>query len=512
MLFPALGTIALAATAVLAAPTSPGECRPLASLSFAHEPNVTSGLSTRVVYNGLTRPRGIRFDALDNLLVIDRGVGVVALSYRNDATCVGWERRLVVNNTGLNHGIEIGPGAGGGNQYLYASSSDNVFRWEYDPGNVGVVGNSTTITFNMSNAAHTTRTLLLQPQTGNVSQFIIVSRGSESNQDEEAGNVASGRSQIRRFALNSSLPGTGWDWNQGELLGWGLRNGVGIALSRDGHDLWEVENSADDVRWQNVDVHQDNPAEELNLIPLNDTSTTPDAQKYYGYPTCYTAWDSSSLSASSPAFTYQTGAQFSIRTPGPGVQDDTWCNTDANNIKPTLSMQAHSAPLDIVFYTAPSNTSEGWDTAKMYAVNTQWDGEAFVSFHGSWDRDPPTGKSLLFFILLFSPPVAGYKVVRIPWSGSAPSAPANSRTGYETVVGAPDVTKCPDGCVRPVGLAFDRLGRLFVSSDTTGEVFMVENASAPDSTQGSSSAVTRLGMNRAVLLAGVVTMVLVMLI
>jgi glucose/arabinose dehydrogenase len=56
-------------------------------------------------------------------------------------------------------------------------------------------------------------------------------------------------------------------------------------------------------------------------------------------------------------------------------------------------MQSHSAPLDIVFYNAPSEGSEGYDTARMYAVNTEWSGDAFVSFHGSWNRDPPTGES-----------------------------------------------------------------------------------------------------------------------
>lgn len=43
-------------------------------------------------------------------------------------------------------------------------------------------------------------------------------------------------------------------------------------------------------------------------------------------------------------------------------------------------------------------------------------------------------------------------------------------SGYETLVWAPDTTQCPGNCIRPVGLAFDRLGRLFVTSDTTGEV------------------------------------------
>ncbi|QRV75728.1 L-sorbosone dehydrogenase [Ceratobasidium sp. AG-Ba] len=496
-MLPCLGILALAsASRALAAPTTPGECKALSSLSFAHQPNLTSGLSTRVVYNGLTKPRSIAFDSLENLLVIDRGVGVVALSYRNDSACNGWERRVIVNNTELNHGIEIGP-SGGANQYLYASSSDRLFRWEYDPGTVAVVGNPTTIVSNMSNADHTTRTLVLQPKTGNVSQYIIITRGSESNQDEEAANLSSGRSQIRRFPLNTTVPsGNGWDWNQGELLGWGLRNAVGIALSKDGNDLWEVENSSDNVMWQNVDVHQDNPAEELNLIPLNNPSSVPDNEKYYGYPTCYTAWDSSALTASTPAFTFQTGAQFSIRNP-PNTQDDAWCGADANNRKPVLSMQAHSAPLDIVFYDAPSNTSEGYSTARQYAVNTEWDGDAFVSFHGSWNRDPPTG----------------YKVVRIPWNGTRPVASADSRQGYEDVVAASDLAKCPSGCIRPVGLAFDRLGRLFVSSDTTGEIFVVESSSAPDAPQTSatSRAVTGTGMSGAVLAAGVVMTIMMVL-
>ncbi|CAE6527728.1 unnamed protein product [Rhizoctonia solani] len=528
-MFGALGSVILAVGLASAAPTSPGECKSLSSLTFSHQPDVASGLSSRVIFNGLTRPRGLRLDSFSNLLVIDRGVGIVALSYRNDSTCAGWEKRTVVSNRNLNHGIEIGP-SGGNNQYLYASTSDNVFRWEYDPSSVAVVGDPVTIASNMSNSDHTTRTLILQPQSGNasVSQYIIVTRGSDSNLDEGAADISSGRSQIRRFALNSSLPsGTGWAWNQGELLGWGLRNAVGIALSPDGEDLWEVENSSDNVFWRGVDVHQENPenpAEELNRIPLNNISSTPDAQKFYGYPWRYTAWDSSALTSSS--FTFPTGSQFSIRNP-PDTPDDAWCSADQNNIKPVLSMQSHSAPLDIVFYNAPSSSSEGYSTAKLYAVNTvlsmqshsapldivfynapssssegystaklyavntEWDGDAFVSFHGSWNRQPATG----------------YKVVRIPWNNGTPVASTDSRNGYETVIGAPDLSRCPNGCIRPVGLVFDRLGRLFVSSDTTGEIFVVESSNAPDA--GSASAGYANSVNLATVLLVVVGVLLV---
>ncbi|KAG8727368.1 hypothetical protein FRC11_013372, partial [Ceratobasidium sp. 423] len=69
-------------------------------------------------------------------------------------------------------------------------------------------------------------------------------------------------------------------------------------------------------------------------------------------------------------------------------------------------------------------------------------------------------------------------VIRIPWAGDAPAAPSNSAKGYEHIVYAPDLTKCPEQCIRPVGLAFGKQGQLYVTSDETGEVFVIENKKA----------------------------------
>jgi hypothetical protein len=99
--------------------------------------------------------------------------------------------------------------------------------------------------------------------------------------------------------------------------------------------------------------------------------------------------------------------------------------------------------------------------------------------------------------------------VRIPWNNGAPVASADSRNGYETVVGAPDLSQCPNGCVRPVGVAFDRLGRLFVSSDTTGEIFVVENSNAPDAESDSTAAGLANRVNLAGLLMGIIGVILV---
>lgn len=36
-----------------------------------------------------------------------------------------------------------------------------------------------------------------------------------------------------------------------------------------------------------------------------------------------------------------------------------------------------------------------------------------------------------------------------------------------------DNSACPDHCFRPVGIAFDDQGRLFMSSDASGEIYVI---------------------------------------
>ncbi|KAG8719505.1 hypothetical protein FRC08_002687, partial [Ceratobasidium sp. 394] len=69
-----------------------------------------------------------------------------------------------------------------------------------------------------------------------------------------------------------------------------------------------------------------------------------------------------------------------------------------------------------------------------------------------------------------------YSVVRIPFKkdGSGPVKGPEAKDGYETLVGMADTSKCPDECIRPVGIVFDQQGRMIVSSDDSGEIFMVQ--------------------------------------
>ncbi|CEL57263.1 hypothetical protein RSOLAG1IB_08475 [Rhizoctonia solani AG-1 IB] len=377
------------ALSVFALPTSPSECKSLSSLSFAYPPTVANGLTAHVIYNNVTTPRGIRIDKEDNLLVVERLKGIISLTRRDDVTCAGWEKRTVITQSDLRHGIKIGPIPGKMDmQYLYASSQERVYRWEYDAKDARIIGNYTTLVYNMTNPSHTTRTLLLQPGENGESEYLIVSRGSASKFDESAANINAGPAQIHQFPLTKSdRPTQGYHWNNGAVLAWGVRNGVGIALSKDGKDLWEIENSSDNIRWRDVDIHVDSPAEELNRVSLRESEKITLESKFYGYPSCYTAWNSSSVpyNASQPVFDLPTGAQFSMRPIGT-QPDDAWCEDPSNNKPPRLSLQAHTAPLDLIFYDRSKHSSGHSDVGLTNAC----DGDAISSLHGSWKREPPT--------------------------------------------------------------------------------------------------------------------------
>ncbi len=58
------------------------------------------------------------------------------------------------------------------------------------------------------------------------------------------------------------------------------------------------------------------------------------------------------------------------------------------------------------------------------------------------------------------------------------------------------MTACPQGCFRPVGLAWDKEGRLFMSSDATGEIYVVtkeDGSGVSDVQQVSTSTSTPTG-------------------
>jgi hypothetical protein len=73
----------------------------------------------------------------------------------------------------------------------------------------------------------------------------------------------------------------------------------------------------------------------------------------------------------------------------------------------------------------------------------------------------------------------GYKVASIQFSSDGmPTADRTSRDAATDILSTPDLSRCPDDCFRPAGLAWDAQGRLWVSSDSTGQIFVLERTSS----------------------------------
>ena len=285
-----------AAVALLAAGTKAqsnsssrsGSCSSTLTASYA-APSVASGYSVLLVATGLTSPRGIKFDTAGNLLVIEEEVGVTALRFEDDDDgCLNLASKdTVVAGTSLNHGIEISED---GNT-LYASDSDKLYSWDYSSDERRVTSNATTLVENMEGTDHTSRTLLLSKSAAGM---IVINRGSFENIDVEARDIGSGHSQVKAFNVsNVSSPLDFLD--DGVLLGWGLRNDVGIAEEPTTGGIWAVENSGDQLNRSGEDIHQNNPAEELNFLGYLNGTGSQDLGQNFGYPDCFAAWEADDL-------------------------------------------------------------------------------------------------------------------------------------------------------------------------------------------------------------------------
>jgi len=108
----------------------------------------------------------------------------------------------------------------------------------------------------MNNSDHTTRTILY-PRT--VTGQLVVSRGSGGNLDLTAADVSSGVSQIKSFDL-TAVPAGGYNYaRDGVMLGYGLRNDVGVDEHPTTGGIWAVENSFDQIERDGVDIHEGAP-------------------------------------------------------------------------------------------------------------------------------------------------------------------------------------------------------------------------------------------------------------
>ena len=396
----------------------------------------------------LAKPRGLHIGTNNEVLLVSRNPyseedspnqPVLSRILRLDDADTDEARVVsVAELSGLNHGIELSGG------HLYASSASAVYRFPYETGQMSPSSTVETVIVGMDKTAndqelgapggHTTRTLAFDSE----GKWLYVSTGSLGNVDKD-----SFRSRIRRFDISAWDGVTPLEFTEGEVFADGLRNEVGLAFDSFG-DLWGVENGADRLERDDLggDIHNENPAEELNRFKQSQAGQT------WGYPYCWSEYClSEEVGGSGMKGANTVWAWPSFMDDG---YTDEWCRKNTNQA--VMSMPSHSAPLGITFYEAPSQ--EVYDRESCFGgFPASMNGYAFIAFHGSWNRDIPTG----------------YKVVYVPFDdlGNPTAQPIDlmRNEGPSAKWPAP---------MRPVDVQFDKCGRLFVTEDGTGHVVRID--------------------------------------
>jgi glucose/arabinose dehydrogenase len=247
----------------------------------------------------------------------------------------------------------------------------------FDPGRTEPV----TVVPRIPSGGHSTRTILFGPD-----GKLYLAVGSSCNLCDERDSMRAAVTQLNR------------DGSGGRIFAKGLRNTVGMAFHPTTGELWGNNNDRDNLG-------DDVPPEHVNIIKDG---------RNYGWPQCYL----------------------------PGKPNPEYGSADCSQVEPpVITVQAHSAPLGLAFYTGTQFPQD-------------YRGDAFMTLHGSWNRTVPTGA----------------KVVRVQVDSGGRRA-----TGVDEFVNG---WQRPDGSRwgRPVGLLVLPDGSLLISDDMGGKIWRVSYA------------------------------------
>ncbi|MBV8681726.1 MAG: PQQ-dependent sugar dehydrogenase [Caulobacteraceae bacterium] len=354
--------------------------------------------------------RQIRVAPNGDIFVAQTYSGSVTVLRAADGATKPSDQTEFVSGLTLPFGIAFYP-EGPNPQWVYVAENNRVVRYPYQNGDLKARGAAEVVVEKLSppGGGHVTRDIDFSKD----GRTMFVSVGSGSNVAQEM----PGKTLEESKAYDAEHHALGATWgpeeNRADLLRFdpdgkdfaiyatGLRNCVSVRVEPRTGDPWCVVNERDSLG--------DN-------LPF-DYATRVKEGGYYGWPWWYI-----------------------------GDHEDKRPKSDRPDlagkaIVPDVLIQAHSAPLGITFYTARRGVA---------AFPAEYDGDAFVTLHGSWNRADRTG----------------YKLVRVKLKNGAPVG-----TYEDFLTGFVVDNKSVWG--RPVGVAVAHDGALLVSDDGGGVIWRI---------------------------------------
>jgi glucose/arabinose dehydrogenase len=372
------------------------------------KPRVPPGFLVEMVASGYAGPRAIRVAPNGDLFFADSASNTIHVLRVPSGTASPTKNEVFASGLTQPFGIAFYP-LGPNPEWVYVANSDGVVRFPYKNGDLIATGKPEQIVGHIPWVHHWTRDIAFTPD----GKRLLLSVGSGSNVALDMFPEPEVKGGLQAWIKSEPL-GAAWDTEERradvlsydpdgkneKILATGLRNCAGITIQPATGLPWCVVNERDELG--------DN-------TPFEYATAVKDSS-FYGWP-----W-------------YYIGSNEDPRHKG--ARPD----LKGKVTVPDVLMQAHSAPLQIVFY-------EGNDFPASYK------GSAFVALHGSWNRAERTG----------------YKVVRLLFDN------AGKPTGeYEDfLTGFVIFDKQVWG--RPVGVAVAKDGSLFVTEDSNGTIWRVSH-------------------------------------
>ena len=375
--------------------------------------SVPPGFTVRLFASGLSGPRLVRVAPNGDIFIAETGANRLRVLRAADGAEAPSENQIFADGLNRPFGIAFYP-PGPDPQWIYVANNNSVVRIPYRNGDLQKRGDAEVILPHLTDTTggHTTRDVAFSKD----GQRMFISVGSGSNVAEDM--VKKSPAEIHAWETEHGL-GAAWDGetHRANILvtdpeghqpphafATGIRNGVGMAVNQDTGELWVSTNERDGLG--------------DDLVP--DYITHVRESGYYGWP-----W-------------YYMGNHEDPRHAGERP------DLDGQVIVPDVPVQAHSASLEMTFYTATNGVS---------AFPAEYQGDVFAAFHGSWNRNSRTG----------------YKVVRVRLDhGVATGEYDDFLTGF--VVDNRSVWG------RPVGVAVAHDGALLVTEDGNSTLWRISYA------------------------------------